>query len=64
MQLWKKQKTNYIVVGAASGTDVQSLLEENNVFIDEYFDNSKLFLNSVVIFDVSEVVYEIWGNAI
>ncbi len=45
----KAKKTNYIVVvGAASGTDVQSLLEENNVFIDEYFDNSKLFLNSFV----------------
>lgn len=45
----KAQKANYIVVvGAATGTDVQSLLEENNVFIDEYFDNSKLFLNSLV----------------
>ena len=45
----KANNANYIiVVGAASGTDVQSLLEENNIFIDEYFDNSKLFLDSFV----------------
>ena len=43
--LEKSKASNYIVVvGASSGTDVQSFLMENNILVHEYFDNNELFI--------------------
>lgn len=47
--LGKSKESNYIVVvGASSGTDVQSFLMENNILISEYFDNNELFIGTSV----------------
>lgn len=47
--LEKAKESNYIVVvGASSGTDVQSFLMENNISVSEYFDNCTLFIGTDV----------------
>lgn len=47
--LEKSKASNYIVVvGASSGTDVQSFLRENNILVSEYFDNNELFIGTSV----------------
>lgn len=47
--LERAKESNYIVVvGASTGTDVQSFLIENNILISEYFDNSELFIGTDV----------------
>ena len=47
--LEKSKESNYIVVvGASSGTDVQSFLMENNILIFEYFDNNELLIGTSV----------------
>ena len=46
--LEKSKASNYIVVGASSGTDVQSFLMENNILVHEYFDNNELFIGTSV----------------
>lgn len=37
-----------VLVGVSCGTDVQSLLEENNISTYQYFDNSELFVGTIV----------------
>lgn len=47
--LEKSKESNYIVVvGASSGTDVQSFLMENNISISEYFDNNEVLIGTSV----------------
>ena len=47
--LERSKEANYIVVvGAASGTDVQSFLIEEDILISEYFDNNELFIGTSV----------------
>ncbi len=47
--LERSKESDYIVVvGASSGTDMQSFLMENNILISEYFDNSELFVGTDV----------------
>lgn len=47
--LERSKESNYIVVvGASSGTDVQSFLIENDILISEYFDNNELFIGTTV----------------
>lgn len=36
------------MVGASSGTDVQSFLRENDILISEFFDNNELFTGTCV----------------
>lgn len=47
--LERSKKAEYIVlVGAATGTDVQSFLEEHGIKAAQYFDNNDLFVGSLV----------------
>ena len=47
--LEKSKESDYIVVvGASSGTDVQSFLMEHNIMISEYFDNDEIFTGTTV----------------
>ena len=47
--LARSKESKYIViVGASTGTDVQSFLMENNILISEYFDNSELFIGTTI----------------
>ena len=43
-----KESKYIVVVGASSGTDVQSFLMENNISISEYFDNDELLTGTNV----------------
>ncbi len=43
-----KSSNCIVVVGASSGTDVQSFLRENDILISEFFDNNELFTGTCV----------------